>query len=148
LIEEEKFRKTGKKKFEQITEKVLSQYTKLNALVAETHNNSNNNNNNINNGIEIKMDFSNLSSQSKVLLKGKAKERSELMHLELIPNTKNINNNTSKTASSLIPSLSPKAKIHKTTTTVTNENTKSAFHNILSENPFQSLKSSNTQSQI
>jgi hypothetical protein len=74
LIEEEKFRKTGKKKFEQISEKLLISFNKFQLLSTTVDGIA----------IELKPDLEALSEHSRALIKGKLKERAELMHLELI----------------------------------------------------------------
>ena len=79
LVEEEKFRKSGKKKYEQLSEKMLQLYTKLNSLTSGTHAAS---------GaavphIDVRPTLAALSAKGKGLLKGRFKERIELMHLQL-----------------------------------------------------------------
>ena len=64
LVEEEKFRKTGKKKFGQITERLVQA-----ARTAQQHSDG------------MHMDISHLSQQGQDLLRGKIQERIELMHL-------------------------------------------------------------------
>jgi hypothetical protein len=64
LMEEEKFRKNGKRKFEQITERLVQA-----ARSAQTHSDG------------MHMDISHLSQQGQDLLRGKIQERIELMHL-------------------------------------------------------------------
>lgn len=75
LIEEEKFRKTGKKKFEHISEKLLLSFNKLQQLSSTAIDGL---------VMETKPNLESLSEQSRALIKGKLKERAELMHLELI----------------------------------------------------------------
>ena len=79
LVEEEKFRKSGKKKYEQLSEKMLQLYTKLNSLTSGTHAAT---------GasvphIDVRPTLAALSAKGKGLLKGRFKERIELMHLQL-----------------------------------------------------------------
>lgn len=78
LMEEEKFRKNGKKKYEQITDKMLQVYQKLISL---------NQNTSTSGGIDIKIDHTQLSSSGQALLKDKKfKEKIELMHLKVSAN--------------------------------------------------------------
>lgn len=78
LVEEEKFRKTGKKKYEVLSEKMLQLFAKLNSLTSG------------NNAagasvphIDVRPTLAALSAKGKGLLKGRFKERIELMHLQL-----------------------------------------------------------------
>mmetsp|Transcript_22914 Transcript_22914/g.33487 ORF Transcript_22914/g.33487 Transcript_22914/m.33487 type:complete len:1633 (+) Transcript_22914:1-4899(+) len=64
LMDEEKFRKSGKRKFESICDKLLDA-----ARTAQAHSGG------------IPLDISKLTPQSQGLLKGKIQERTELMHL-------------------------------------------------------------------
>lgn len=64
LVEEEKFRKAGKRKFEQISEKLLDC-----ARLSQTY------------SCGFPLDISKLSQHGQDLLKGKISERTELMHL-------------------------------------------------------------------
>jgi len=64
LMEEEKFRKAGKRKFAQITERLVQA-----ARTAQQHSDG------------MHMDISHLSQQGQDLLRGKIQERLELMHL-------------------------------------------------------------------
>ena len=64
LMEEETFRKKGKRRFEQITERLVQS-----ARTAQSHSDG------------MQMDISHLSQQGQDLLRGKIQERIELMHL-------------------------------------------------------------------
>jgi hypothetical protein len=90
LVEEEKFRKGGKKKYEVLSERMLQLFAKLNALtsgdaaatgaaaaatVTTTGSSMPH--------IDVRPSFGGLSSKGKGLLKGRFKERIELMHLQL-----------------------------------------------------------------
>jgi hypothetical protein len=69
LVEEEKFRKSGKRKFEQISEKLLEAAKAAQLCSYECH---------------LPLDISSLSSHGQDLLRGKIQERTELMHLHTI----------------------------------------------------------------
>ena len=89
LMEEEKFRKNGKKKYEQITDKMLQVFHKLSALV--TQNSTTATSPTAAGvgagGIDIKIDFTQLSPSGQALLKDKKfKEKIELMHLKVSAN--------------------------------------------------------------
>jgi hypothetical protein len=93
LVEEEKFRKGGKKKYEVLSERMLQLFAKLNALtsgdaaatgasaaaaaatVTTTGSSMPH--------IDVRPSFGGLSSKGKGLLKGRFKEKIELMHLQL-----------------------------------------------------------------
>ena len=73
LVEEEKFRKSGKKKYEQLSERMLQLFGRLNSLsagLAVPH-------------IDVRPSLEGLSAKGRGLLKGRFKERIELMHLQL-----------------------------------------------------------------
>ncbi len=79
LMEEEKFRRSGKKKYEAVTDKMLSLHARLAALVSAAQGGSG--------SIEIKLDLSALSASGQSLLKDRRlKERIELMHLNISAN--------------------------------------------------------------
>lgn len=72
-MEEEKFRKAGKKKYEQLSERMLQLFAKLNSLssgISGPH-------------IDVRPSLDGLSAKGKGLLKGRFKEKIELMHLQL-----------------------------------------------------------------
>lgn len=72
-MEEEKFRKAGKKKYEQLSERMLQLFGRLNSLttgLTAPH-------------IDTRPSLEGLSAKGKGLLKGRFKERIELMHLQL-----------------------------------------------------------------
>ena len=73
LVEEEKFRKNGKKKYEVISEKIISAHANLLRAVGTLSG--------VANGVVPGIDLTHLSSQTVALLKGKAQEKIELMHL-------------------------------------------------------------------
>ena len=84
LIEEEKFRKNGKRKYEQITERMISIFNVLEQLNAKDGNSSPIPGSQSSGFIpHIPVDFSCLSSQGQALLRGKGhwQDRVELMHL-------------------------------------------------------------------
>lgn len=75
LLEEEKFRKNGKKKYEALAEKLTLTGASLVQLAAQSNSVG---------GIEVTIDFSSLSQQAQGLLRGKNmvyREKLELMHL-------------------------------------------------------------------
>ena len=82
LIEEEKFRKTGKRKYEQITERMIAVAAILEQLAAANDGSSSPLPGGATGG-SVPVDFSCLSSQGQALLRGKGhwQERVELMHL-------------------------------------------------------------------
>ena len=82
LIEEEKFRKTGKRKYEQITERMIAVAAILEQLAAANDGSSSPLPGGSTGG-SVPVDFSCLSSQGQALLRGKGhwQERVELMHL-------------------------------------------------------------------
>ena len=73
LVEEEKFRKNGKKKYEVLSEKIISAHVSLLRAVGSL--------NGLPSGVVPGIDLTHLSSQTVALLKGKAQEKIELMHL-------------------------------------------------------------------
>lgn len=73
LVEEEKFRKNGKKKYEVLSEKIISAHASLLRAVGSL--------NGLPSGVVPGIDLTHLSSQTVALLKGKAQEKIELMHL-------------------------------------------------------------------
>ncbi len=73
LVEEEKFRKNGKKKYEVLSEKIINAHVNLLKAVGTL--------NGMANGVVPGIDLTHLSSQTVALLKGKAQEKIELMHL-------------------------------------------------------------------
>jgi hypothetical protein len=79
LVEEEKFRKAGKKKYEVLSEKMLQLFAKLNTLTGASTTSAG--------GpaphIDVRPTLAALSAKGKGLLKGRFKERIELMHLQL-----------------------------------------------------------------
>jgi len=86
-MEEEKFRKSGKKKYEQITDKMLQVFQKLSALLNQAPVTSPTAAGAGSGGIEIKIDFTQLSASGQALLKDKKfKEKIELMHLKVSAN--------------------------------------------------------------
>lgn len=78
LVEEEKFRKTGKKKYEVLSEKMLQLFARLNSLTS-----GNNASGAAVPHIDVRPTLAALSAKGKGLLKGRFKERIELMHLQL-----------------------------------------------------------------
>lgn len=77
LIEEEKYRKNGKRKYEQITEKMLQLYQKLLATTTSSSTSAM-----YENMLEVKIDLNVLSGQGQLLLRGGvSKEKVELMRL-------------------------------------------------------------------
>lgn len=90
MMEEEKFRRNGKKKYETITDKMLTLYARLNALVQQAQQQTSSTGGASSSGsgcIEIKLDLSQLSASGQSLLKDRRlKERIELMHLNISAN--------------------------------------------------------------
>lgn len=86
-MEEEKFRKNGKKKYEQITDKMLQVFQKLSSLLSQNSSVTSPTATSAAAGIDIKIDFSQLSPSGQALLKDKKfKEKIELMHLKVSAN--------------------------------------------------------------
>ena len=80
----------GKKKFEHISEKLLQSFNRMQQLspTAPMAGSGASCQNQTGPMIDIKPDLEPLSAQSRSLIKGKLKERAELMHLELMPSSK------------------------------------------------------------
>jgi hypothetical protein len=72
-VEEEKFRKAGKKKYEQLSERMLQLFARLNALTSGLPGPH----------IDARPNLDGLSAKGRGLLKGRFKEKIELMHLQL-----------------------------------------------------------------
>lgn len=134
LIEEEKYRKNAKKKFESITEKMVYLYAKLNALSsgAQAHSSV---------GmsspppvqcllqestfIEIKIDITGFSIQGQTLLKGGvSKEKVELMRLHTLAGAASSNVQVSNVAAPTVASAGSVA-----TTVSSNQNNKRRLSN-------------------
>ncbi len=87
LIEEERFRKNGKKKYETLTDKMLQLFAKLTTLIGASNAAAMSPTAGGGGAIEIKLDNSQLSPIGQALLKDRRlKERIELMHLNISAN--------------------------------------------------------------
>lgn len=105
LVEEEKFRKAGKKKYEQLSERMLQLFGRLNSLTAgltAPH-------------IDTRPSLEGLSAKGKGLLKGRFKERIELMHLQLSTNSASTATNPPGPSPTGIPVLTAAASAGKAT---------------------------------